>query len=168
MKENQHIEFKQSWRDEYLQYICGFANAQGGTLYIGIDDKGEVCGIKNAHSLLENLPNQINQTIEQWGRGYEKIHDAFVRERLLVQYIREQLIPNQFPCRCNMLISFCLRFYVHFSFRFFFAYYCVYVTTICKHALRLCGISRCPNPQISTTIQPCILAVICILLERYL
>ena len=34
MKENQNIEFKQSWRDEYLQYICGFANAQGGTLYI--------------------------------------------------------------------------------------------------------------------------------------
>ena len=63
MKEDQHIEFKQSWRDEYLQYICGFANAQGGTLYIGIDDKGEVCGIKNAHSLLENLPNQINQTM---------------------------------------------------------------------------------------------------------
>ena len=63
MKENQHIEFKQSWRDEYLQYICGFANAQGGTLYIGIDDKGEVCGIKNAHTLLENLPNQINQTM---------------------------------------------------------------------------------------------------------
>lgn len=63
MKENQNIEFKQSWRDEYLQYICGFANAQGGTLYIGIDDKGEVCGIKNAHTLLENLPNQINQTM---------------------------------------------------------------------------------------------------------
>ena len=63
MKEDQHIEFKQSWRDEYLQYICGFANAQGGTLYIGIDDKGEVCGIKNAHTLLENLPNQINQTM---------------------------------------------------------------------------------------------------------
>ena len=63
MKEDQHIEFKQSWRDEYLQYICGFANAQGGTLYIGIDDKGEVCGIQNAHTLLENLPNQINQTM---------------------------------------------------------------------------------------------------------
>ena len=63
MKENQNIEFKQSWRDEYLQYICGFANAQGGTLYIGIDDKGNVCGIDNAGKLLENLPNQINQTM---------------------------------------------------------------------------------------------------------
>lgn len=63
MKENQNIEFKQSWRDEYLQYICGFANAQGGTLYIGIDDNGNVCGIDNASKLLENLPNQINQTM---------------------------------------------------------------------------------------------------------
>lgn len=63
MKENQHIEFKQSWRDEYLQYICGFANAQGGTLYIGIDDNGNVRGIDNASKLLENLPNQINQTM---------------------------------------------------------------------------------------------------------
>ena len=63
MKENQQIEFKQSWRDEYLQYLCGFANAQGGTLYIGIDDNGTICGIANARKLLENLPNQINQTM---------------------------------------------------------------------------------------------------------
>lgn len=30
MKENQQIEFKQAWRDEYLQYLCGFANAHWG------------------------------------------------------------------------------------------------------------------------------------------
>lgn len=34
--ETQNIEYKESWRDEYLKWICGFANAQGGTLYIGI------------------------------------------------------------------------------------------------------------------------------------
>jgi hypothetical protein len=32
MKENQNIEWKQSWRDEYLKWICGFANAVGGML----------------------------------------------------------------------------------------------------------------------------------------
>ena len=41
MKESQNIEFKRSWRDEYLKWICGFANAQGGELFIGLDDKGE-------------------------------------------------------------------------------------------------------------------------------
>lgn len=30
MLENQNTEWKQSWRDEYLKWICGFANAQGG------------------------------------------------------------------------------------------------------------------------------------------
>ena len=34
-KETQTIEFKQSWHDEYLKWICGFANAQGGKLAIG-------------------------------------------------------------------------------------------------------------------------------------
>ena len=28
-KETQNVEFKQSWRDEFLKEICGFANAQG-------------------------------------------------------------------------------------------------------------------------------------------
>ena len=33
--ESQNIEWKESWRDDYLKWICGFANAQGGTLVIG-------------------------------------------------------------------------------------------------------------------------------------
>lgn len=53
--ETQNVEYKQSWRDEYLKYISGFANAQGGTLYVGIDDNGNVCGINNAKELLVNL-----------------------------------------------------------------------------------------------------------------
>ena len=57
--ENQNIEYKESWRDEYLKWVCGFANAQGGRLYIGIDDKGNVCGVENAHRLSEDIPNKI-------------------------------------------------------------------------------------------------------------
>ncbi len=37
MAESQNIEYKESWRDEYLKWVCGFANAQGGTIYVGID-----------------------------------------------------------------------------------------------------------------------------------
>lgn len=29
-KESQNIEWKHSWHDDYLKWICGFANAQGG------------------------------------------------------------------------------------------------------------------------------------------
>ena len=58
-KENQSIEYKESWRDEYVKWLCGFANAQGGRLYIGINDMGEVCGIENAHKLSEDIPNKV-------------------------------------------------------------------------------------------------------------
>lgn len=27
-KESQNVEYKQSWLDEYLKWLCGFANAQ--------------------------------------------------------------------------------------------------------------------------------------------
>ncbi len=58
-KENQNIEFKESWRDEYLKWLCGFSNAQGGKLCIGIDDNGTICGVDNAHRLSEDIPNKI-------------------------------------------------------------------------------------------------------------
>ena len=35
MAENQNIEYKESWRDEYLKWLSGYANACGGTLFIG-------------------------------------------------------------------------------------------------------------------------------------
>jgi ATP-dependent DNA helicase RecG len=59
MTESQNIEYKSSWRDEYLKWICGFANANGGTLFVGKDNNGEVAGIKNAERLMEDLPNKI-------------------------------------------------------------------------------------------------------------
>lgn len=59
MQENQNIEWKESWRDEYLKWICGFANADGGKLFIGIDDKGKIVGIDNAKKLLDEIPNKV-------------------------------------------------------------------------------------------------------------
>jgi len=61
--ENQKIEWKESWRDEHLKWICGFANAQGGVLEIGRNDKGEIVGLSDAKKLLEELPNKIRTTM---------------------------------------------------------------------------------------------------------
>jgi len=63
IKENQNIEWKESWRDEYQKWICGFANADGGKLFIGINDKGEVIGIENAIKLLDEIPNKVRNLL---------------------------------------------------------------------------------------------------------
>jgi len=63
MPESQNIEYKSNWRDDYLKWICGFANANGGKLYIGIDDDGKVTGINNHNHLLEQLPNKFRDIL---------------------------------------------------------------------------------------------------------
>ena len=63
MKESQHTEWKQNWRDEYLRWICGFANAEGGVLVIGRNDEGLAVGVKDAEKLLEVLPNKIRDIL---------------------------------------------------------------------------------------------------------
>ncbi len=65
MPEHQTIEWKEAWHDEYLEWICGYANAYGGTLYIGKNDDGDVVGIsdKDSRKLLEAIPNKITDTM---------------------------------------------------------------------------------------------------------
>lgn len=63
MLEKQNIEWKQIWKDEYLQWICGFANANGGTIFIGKDDDGNVVGVNNHQKLLVDLPNKISSKL---------------------------------------------------------------------------------------------------------
>ena len=63
MTENQHVEWKESWRDDYLKWICGFANAQGGVLQVGRNDRGKVVGVKDVLRLLEEIPNKVQSAL---------------------------------------------------------------------------------------------------------
>ena len=49
MPEQQNIEYKQSWHDDYLKWVCGFANAQ-----VGVD---------NFKKLMDDIPNKIRNAI---------------------------------------------------------------------------------------------------------
>ena len=62
-KAHQTIEWKESWQDEYLKWICGYANAYGGTLYIGKNDDGESVGGVDTKALLKKLPDKIVSTM---------------------------------------------------------------------------------------------------------
>jgi ATP-dependent DNA helicase RecG len=86
-RENQLVEWKESWRDEYLRCLCGFANAWGGVLVIGKNNQGRTTGIGNARKLLgENSSRPFNPSvasaffhageIEVWGCGIQRIFDA--------------------------------------------------------------------------------------------
>jgi ATP-dependent DNA helicase RecG len=59
MPEQQNIEYKSSWHDDYLKWICGFANAQGGRICIGKDDNGKVVGVEDYKHLMDEIPKKI-------------------------------------------------------------------------------------------------------------
>jgi len=63
MQESQNIEWKENWKDEYLKWICGFANANGGKIIIGKNDNGEIAGLKNTKKLLEDIPNKVRDIL---------------------------------------------------------------------------------------------------------
>ncbi len=61
--EDQHIEWKEIWRDDCLRWICGFANAGSGSLHIGRDDQGRIVGLSDAKRLLEEIPNKARDLL---------------------------------------------------------------------------------------------------------
>ena len=90
MAESQNVEYKESWRDEYLKWICGFANAQGGTIYIGIDDAGNVVGVKDVKKLMEDIPNKIQQ-------GLGIVADVNKHTKDGKDYLEIKVDPSSFP-----------------------------------------------------------------------
>ncbi|HAW59741.1 MAG TPA: transcriptional regulator [Bacteroidales bacterium] len=99
--ENHNIEFKKSWHDEYLKTVAAFANTDGGIIYIGYNDKGEVIGLEKSEikKLLEDLPNKIRNKL-----GIT----LFVREEIQSgkSLLNIEISPSSFP------ISYDGKFYV--------------------------------------------------------
>ena len=65
MDESQNIEYKAIWKDEYYKWICGFANASGGRIFLGVDDDPphKPVGLDNADKLMEDLPNKVRDVL---------------------------------------------------------------------------------------------------------
>ena len=89
-KECQNVEYKRSWQDEYLKWVCGFANAQGAVMYFGVDDDHEVVGLKQTEKLLEDIPNKIVNAM-----GI--VVDVNLREQDGLEYIEAVIEPSNVP-----------------------------------------------------------------------
>ena len=94
-EENQTVEYKQSWHDKYLEWICGYANAKGGTLYIGIDNATkEPVGLRDPDKLMEDIPNSIRNTMGV-------VADVSLFKKRGKPVIRIKVPPSSFPVSYN-------------------------------------------------------------------
>ena len=88
--ESQKVEYKESWRDEYLKWICGFANAEGGKILIGVNDDGTVCGVSDAKRLIEDIPNKVKNALAI-------VPHVSLLEKDGLEYIEISVSPYPFP-----------------------------------------------------------------------
>jgi len=76
MPESQNVEYKQSWHNDYLKWVCGFANADGGKIYIGMRNVGNNGNQKGNELFISNYPtaeSKITNYERSLFDGYEEI-----------------------------------------------------------------------------------------------
>ncbi len=62
--ESENIEFKLRATDDLYKEVIAFANTDGGTIYIGIDDNGNAVGITDVDETYTRITNGIRDAIQ--------------------------------------------------------------------------------------------------------
>ena len=62
--EEEYTELKIELTKDIKKEIIAFANTKGGKIYIGIDDDGNIIGLKNSKEDLESLSGMIREGIK--------------------------------------------------------------------------------------------------------
>ena len=63
MRETRTIEFKETITNTFLKTVSAFSNYDGGTIYFGIDDNGDIKGLSDAKQSCLDIENKINDSI---------------------------------------------------------------------------------------------------------
>lgn len=57
--ESENTEYKRTVTDDIYKSVIAFANTNGGTVYVGVDDNGETVGIEDIDDVYTRITNTI-------------------------------------------------------------------------------------------------------------
>ena len=63
LSENQQTELKSDYTEEIKRTVVAFANGEGGTIYIGVNDNGEVLGLADADAVCQKITSSCRNAI---------------------------------------------------------------------------------------------------------
>ncbi|MCD8125285.1 MAG: putative DNA binding domain-containing protein [Lachnospiraceae bacterium] len=63
MRETKTIEFKETISNTFLKTVSAFSNYEGGEIYFGIDDAGNIKGLADTKQACLDIENKINDSI---------------------------------------------------------------------------------------------------------
>ena len=61
--ESETVELKEIYTPNLKKEIISFANTNGGTIYIGVHDNGEIVGLDNADFVMQQISNSLRDSI---------------------------------------------------------------------------------------------------------
>ncbi len=61
--ENENVEFKQEYVSDIRKEVMGFVNAEGGTIYVGIQNDGTVIGVDNPDGVMLQIVNSLKDSL---------------------------------------------------------------------------------------------------------
>jgi len=63
-EESETIELKQIVVDDIKKEVIAFANCNGGIIYVGVTDDGEILGVDHADEVMQQLANMVRDSIK--------------------------------------------------------------------------------------------------------
>ena len=93
-QENEYIELKRELTNDIKKEIIAFANTNGGTIYIGIDDNGKVVGLNNPQKDLEAISGMIREGIKSDLTLYTKVYIENIEKKNII-LIKIMSAPNK-------------------------------------------------------------------------
>lgn len=85
--ENIDREFKELYVSDIKKTVVAFANTEGGILYIGINDAGEVVGLENIDAVMQQVANTLKDSIAPDIMPFVKIRAVEKKERQIIEVL---------------------------------------------------------------------------------
>ena len=85
LTENKTTEFKREYVDDIKNTIIAFANCDGGTLYIGVNDDGTVCGVDNVDDIMLRVTNAIRDSVRPDITMFVECHNDVMNDKPIVR-----------------------------------------------------------------------------------
>ena len=83
--ETEKTELKQKFTDNLTKEIVAFLNTDGGTVYIGVNDDGSVCGVANLDESLKKIADMLESQILPDCRSFVELGTKYINQKHIIE-----------------------------------------------------------------------------------
>ena len=98
--ENLYVEFKQSFNEDVIETLCAFANAKGGTIYIGVANNGKISGVTIGKETIQQWLNEIKNKTEPFLLAGAEVFNCNSKQIVALSIASYPIKPISIKGRC--------------------------------------------------------------------